>query len=107
MEVCRGEQDCIQPSLDELDLLLTGGRLHDKALLRAAYDEAAGADRFKVAQKAVILSPEFNVMGHSFPMGPRPPKPVEVIPEPQDYKAVVMVFLNGGMDSFNVLLGAT
>lgn len=63
------------------------------------------AQSCQVAQKAVILSPEFNVMGHSFPMGPRPPKPVEVLPEPQDYKAVIMVFLNGGMDSFNVFLG--
>jgi hypothetical protein len=48
----RGPLDCIQPSLDQLDLLLTGGRIHNKAILRAAYDEAAGADRYKARNRA-------------------------------------------------------
>ena len=48
----RGPFDCIQPSLDQLDLLLTGGRIHNKAILRAAYDEAAGSDRYKAGNPA-------------------------------------------------------
>ena len=48
----RGPLDCIQPSLDQLDLLLTGGRIHNKAILRAAYDEAAGSDRYKARNRA-------------------------------------------------------
>jgi len=98
-----GALDCIQPTLDQLDLLLTGGRLN-KSMLRAAYDEATGSDRYKVVQKAVILSPEFNTMGNPFPMGLRPVVPPEPVKEPQDYKAVVMVFLNGGADTFNMLV---
>eukprot|EP00438_Fugacium_kawagutii_P006291 Skav217362 [mRNA] locus=scaffold3931:54691:56983:- [translate_table: standard] len=55
-------------------------------------------------QKAVILSPEFNTMGNSYPIGPRPPAPPKPEKEPQDYKALVMVFLNGGADTYNMLV---
>lgn len=60
--------------------------------------------QIQVVQKAVILSPEFNTMGNPFPMGLRPVVPPEPVKEPQDYKAVVMVFLNGGADTFNMLV---
>ena len=46
-----GALDCIQPTLDQLDLLLTGGRLN-KSMLRAAYDEATGSDRYKAGSLA-------------------------------------------------------
>ena len=37
-------------------------------------------------------------------MGARSPTPPEPAKEPQEYKAMVMVFLNGGADSFNMLV---
>ena len=58
------------------------------------------------AQKAMIFTPEFNTMGNPMAGGVRPPSP----PPSQTgsgsgYKAVVMLFLKGGMDSFQMSLG--
>lgn len=88
-------------SLPELDLLLTGGRLENKGAVQAAYQR----DGWKDAQKAMVLTPEFNTMGHPMSGGVRPPSP----PPSQsgggsDYKAVIMLFLKGGMDSFQMLV---
>lgn len=99
-----GQRDCLQPTVDQLDLLLTGGRLHNPQFIRAAYEEANGEDRYEVATQAVLLSPEFNTIGTPMPMGPRPPQPPKPVEVPGEYKATVMVFLNGGADSFNMLV---
>ncbi|CAE6922516.1 unnamed protein product [Symbiodinium natans] len=99
-----GQRDCLQPTVDQLDLLLTGGRLHNQQFIRAAYEEANGEDRYKVATKAVLLSPEFNTIGTPMPKGPRPPTQPKPEEEPGEYKAAVMVFLNGGADSYNMLV---
>ncbi|CAL1161568.1 unnamed protein product [Cladocopium goreaui] len=89
-------------SLPELDLLLTGGRLEAKHAVQAAYHQRNG---WKDAQKAMIFTPEFNTMGNPMAGGVRPPSP----PPSQTgsgsgYKAVVMLFLKGGMDSFQMLV---
>ena len=43
-------------------------------------------------------------MGNLLPSGMRPPSTPEPAKEPQEYKATVMLFLNGGADSFNMLV---
>ena len=64
-------------SLRELDLLLTGGRLENKGAVQAAYRRDGWKDRvrhamamachgseWQDAQKALVLTPEFNTMGN-------------------------------------------
>lgn len=88
-------------SLPELDLLLTGGRLWAKHAVQAAYQR----DGWKDAQKAMIMTPEFNTMGNPMAGGVRPPSPPPSQGEGgSDYKAVIMLFLKGGMDSFQMLV---
>ena len=89
-------------SLRELDLLLTGGRLENKGAVQAAYRR----DGWKDAQKALVLTPEFNTMGNPMSGGVRPPSPPpSQSGQGSDYKAVIMLFLKGGMDSFQMCLG--
>jgi len=97
----------VSAAVQELDLLLTGGRLTDESeqVVRAAYDAANVGDQLAAAQQAVLLTPEFNNFGDPQPDGVRPPK--EVQPEghaPADYKATIMLFLAGGADTFHMLV---
>ena len=52
----------------------------------------------------MILTPEFNTLGSPQPSGVRPPSPPPSMGSASSYKAVVMVMLKGGMDSFNMLV---
>ncbi|CAJ1332243.1 unnamed protein product [Effrenium voratum] len=87
-------------ALVELDLLLTGGRLEHKGAVQAAYQR----DGWKDAQKLMVLTPEFNTLGHPMRGGVRPPAPPTSTGAASSYKAVVMLFLKGGMDSFQMLV---
>jgi len=95
------EKSDMSEALAEMDLLLTGGRLEAKGAVQAAFNR----DGWKDAQKVMILTPEFNTLGNPMPEGVRPPSPP---PPPgsaaSDYKAVIMLFLKGGMDSFQMLV---
>lgn len=95
--------------IDDLSLLLTAGRLRLNSATRSmiidAYNSAGGGeDGLRLAQKLMISLPEFhttNVM-HST-TGSRPEvEPPE--PSGKRYKAVLFLFLQGGLDSFNVLV---
>jgi cullin-associated NEDD8-dissociated protein 1 len=99
-----GEFECLDPTVDQLDLLLTGGRLSSKEIIKAAYKEADGADRYHVAKQALILTPEFNTLGAPLAQGPRSAAPSHPPKMPRSYKAMVMLFLNGGADTFNMLV---
>ncbi|CAJ1350015.1 unnamed protein product [Effrenium voratum] len=103
-ELTLGELDCLQPTIDQLDLLLTGGRLHDKEMIYSAYRGASGGHEYKLAQMAMVMTPEFHTFGSPLPMGPRTSPPPEVASDPRSYKALVMVFMNGGADTFNMLV---
>jgi len=100
------ENATVSETLNELDLLLTGGRLAHQSVVRDAYEAASGQDRLKAAQQAVLLAPEFHAMGDPLPAGTRQPSPPENAPEPRSYKAAVMLFLGGGADTFNLLVPA-
>jgi len=79
------------------------------ATIKATVTEAiAGEDYAKgmrLAQQLIVSTPEFHVSG-SVPLttsNPRPETPRPEAPE-QPYKAVVQIFLTGGLDSFQMLV---
>ena len=96
--------------VDEMALLLTAGRLNtqSRTILADAYDQELqtnGADSaLKVVQKLIVSTPEFhstNVFENidvDRPVSPRPQ------PSTKPYKAIVYLNLDGGLDSFNVLI---
>ena len=101
--------------VEELNVLLTGGRLsaHSQARIEAAFNEtvdtqAVYSAAMRVAQRLVVASPEFQLRGGN-PM-PAEPLPLPVPPRPHSstarrpYKAIVYLFLHGGADSFNMLV---
>eukprot|EP00913_Durusdinium_trenchii_P018102 g17010.t1 len=97
-ELHLGELECLQPTIDQMDLLLTGGRLHDSGKIKAAWQNSDGGHEYKTAQKFGCMGWRAEV-GHSY----APPPPV-VLEEPRSYKALVMIFMNGGADTFNMLV---
>jgi len=111
--------------VDELDLLLTSGRLSEavKSKIRAAYDAkytapsstsrrrspgslgSSGASAaLKIAQQMVMFTGEFHSSAESvITTTPRPPAAIPAsLGRP--YKAVIVLFLNGGIDSYNLLV---
>lgn len=92
--------------LETLDLLLTAGRLsaRSRATVQTAYNSAEAASRLKAAQSAIVLTPEFNTLGRPLVSGVRAPAPAPLQSAPRSYKAVVMIFLHGGADIFNMLV---
>merc|ERR550539_1094821 len=59
----------------------------------------------KVAQQAILFTPEFHNMGDPQTNGDRPPKNSPSLPHTQrSYKATVMLFLAGGADTFQMLM---
>ena len=92
--------------VDELATLLTDGRLSSatRTLIAQKYDSIADSEKaLGVAQKLIVSSPEFhatnivNMIDVDRPPIDPPP------PSSDDYKAVVYVMLDGGLDSFNTL----
>ena len=93
--------------VDELALLLTGGRLHDEAKITMinAYNAMGGGPAgLQIAQKLMVTAPEFHstnvVTADSSPRSEVDTPPASTRP----YKAVVFLNLNGGCDSFNLLI---
>ena len=89
----------------ELDLLLTGNRLADVAAVEAAYSAAPNASAaLAAAVQLVAASREFHASNLNAPAdAPAPPvAPIEGLG--RAYKAIVVLFLNGGCDSSNLLV---
>jgi uncharacterized protein (DUF1800 family) len=94
----------------ELSLLLTAGRLssHSASVIAAAYDVERAASNaataLQSAQMLVATAAEFhttNLVG----LSSTPRRAVAVIPsKDRPYKAVIVMFMNGGCDSFNLLV---
>lgn len=103
--------------LDDIDLLLTGGRLDpaNRALLEQVYSNAhAGSDPDDNALIAVLQHyaalPEFhitnNLVSSSSTTETRPVPNITVPPTPppvEGYKAIVYLFMGGAADSFSML----
>jgi cullin-associated NEDD8-dissociated protein 1 len=96
--------------VDQLALLLTAGKLANatRAILEAEYATAGGGMRgLQAVQQLIFTAPEFHSSGlqqaHPDKRGPR------VVPRRRSdatrpYKAIVYIFLNGGADSFSMLV---
>mmetsp|Transcript_31842 Transcript_31842/g.73213 ORF Transcript_31842/g.73213 Transcript_31842/m.73213 type:complete len:3134 (+) Transcript_31842:2040-11441(+) len=91
----------------ELSTLLTAGRLDSESItiIKKAYDDAPTHDEgLRAAQRLILTTAEFhstnvvertNILRESFSF----PKPSD-----KSYKALVTVMLNGGCDTFNMLV---
>jgi len=98
--------------VDEMAMLLTGGRLnyYSKKVLTEEFQDSIDAsqpfsDALRMTQRLMTVVPEFHSSGLVKPSlrgregyTPRPPSTGE------NYKAVVFMYLNGGMDGFNALV---
>ena len=92
--------------VEELSLLLTAGRLNDdnKQLIGRRYDSAPDLRAGLVAaQELLTLSPEFSSVVENVPTTPRPQRRQQVA-SGKPYKATVVIFLNGGCDSYSTIV---
>jgi len=96
--------------INDMSLLLTGGRLNQVSTtwFKNAYKQELNSGGFENAYRLVkrlfLLTPEFHSTGLFKPKWVD--RPGYVQPEQtvgKDYKAVVYLYLNGGMDGFNML----
>lgn len=99
----------VRDIIDELALLLTGGKLNDvseKTIRKAYKNYDNDVESLKLVQKLFIMTPEFHMNGVFNPSTTkREPLKTSIAPdEDGDYKAVIMVFLDGGFDSWNSLI---
>ncbi|CAK9033375.1 Ribulose bisphosphate carboxylase, partial [Durusdinium trenchii] len=93
-------------ALSELDLLLTGGRMTNHTKEAVMQHSKNQNDDVKAVQEASVLTPEFHTLGAPRPLGIRPTESETGGNQapPRSYKAVVNLYLNGGADSFNLLV---
>ncbi|KAL7568310.1 hypothetical protein ACA910_018446 [Epithemia clementina (nom. ined.)] len=100
--------------VDQLSVIMTSGRLSSasRALIEQTYkDEMIATSNHALAtiraQQLILTTPEFHTTGRTAPNGqirsdaPIPPTPIH------EYKAVVFLMLNGGCDSFNMIVPHT
>jgi len=93
--------------VDELSTLLTSGRLsaESRKIIADVYDKESNKLAAKMmAQQLITSTPEFHTTGLVQRSGEARPAFVEPVPSTKPYKAVVFLFLDGGIDSFNVLV---
>ena len=97
-------------TVQELSLLLTGGRVNNnhRQVISAAYAAEllrSGADAaLKRALKLLIMTSEFHASNLDQGLGSRRQEPEPQVSRNRQYKAVVVIFLKGGADSFNLLV---
>ncbi len=99
--------------VSELSLLLTAGRLSSTSfdIIKNAYVEelpvAGHAAAHRLAVQLILTTPEFHTTQTTISTGIARPEPAEPVPSGVPYKAIVMVMLSGGADSFNMLVPHT
>jgi cullin-associated NEDD8-dissociated protein 1 len=97
----------------ELDQVITGGRLdpHQLSVITAAYstkykETGDASEALKAAQLLLVITPEFHSSApNKLTTTKRPADPAKV--EKADlrpYKAIIYMWLGGGMDSYNMLV---
>ena len=104
--------------VSELDLLLTAGRLNANATavithaFHKSYHRDGAAAALQVAQKLFFATPEFHATnlytlsgGARLRRGTAALSATPVV-QPHRFKAVVVLFMDGGCDSFNLLIPA-
>jgi len=99
----------IDDILDELSLLLTCSRLslRNRNIIKSAVERFYGGDKAKgirIAQQLIISTPEFHTTNLAQQTGnPRYVSSYRHSPA-QGYKAVVFFMMEGGADSFNLIV---
>ena len=96
--------------IEELSMLLTSGRLSDRnrALVRNSilpyYSNGDIGRATRIAQQLLFSAPEFHATG--VPRGTGVPRQAASYDDSpvQPYKALVVFVMNGGCDSFNLLV---
>lgn len=93
--------------VQEIADLLTSGRLSAEAITEIAtkVDTEASLDtKIRLAQQIIATAPEFHTTNLANRNGnPRSPTPIQERSS-DPYKAIVVLHLSGGFDSFNVLM---
>jgi len=98
--------------VEELNLLLTGGRMHTdtrQTIERRHAQQLAATnshgEALRAAQELVVYAPEFHATNrNSKQMTTRAAQSDSGVSLGRPYKAIIYVFLAGGMDSYNVLV---
>ena len=94
--------------VDELGLLLTAGRLsnHTKAHMVQAYtaEEADGGEPLTLLNSLLMAAPEFHATNHLTPTDEARQEAAKVTSMGRPYKAIVVLFLNGGADTYNLIV---
>ena len=96
--------------VDALATLLTSGRLslERRDLLVSVYEEFRSdhgpTEALINVEQLIALTPEFHTSGLAKDSRDLPANPTNVEPSTLPYKAIVNVFLEGGYDSFNLLV---
>jgi uncharacterized protein (DUF1501 family) len=96
--------------IDELAMLLTAGRLSTSSRKLITIVVAAEPNRKMAVMKAqqlIALAPEFHSTNIAQKSGATRPELESPTPSTKPYKAVVYLLLDGGMDSFNMLVPHT
>jgi cullin-associated NEDD8-dissociated protein 1 len=97
----------------ELDQVLTGGRLdpHQLSVITAAYsakykETGDASEALKAAQLLLVVTPEFHSSApNKLTATERPADATKVEKAaPRPYKAIIYMWLGGGMDSYNMLV---
>ena len=103
-------QNGIEGIVDELDLLLTTGRLNKnsrRALVKAYSDslqQGSADDALKAALKLLLMTSEFHTTAINRLRSKMRPSPSGIQSQNRRYKAVVVVFQAGAADSFNMIV---
>lgn len=94
--------------MQDLNVKLTGGRLTavTKQAATLAHEAEGTTDaRLTAAMQVIVLSPEFNTLGSPKPFtGERAKKIESSDGDASGYKALVLLFLSGGADTWNLLV---
>jgi len=97
--------------VDELSLLLTQGRLNAAAAAKIVQEfdntvtlTGRTEEGIKVAQQMMAMTAEFHTTPENILKNSTRPQPTTRASGGRPYKAVIVVFLNGGIDSFNLLV---
>ena len=97
--------------VDELALLLNGGRLSkssrtaiENSYIQILTGGGSNNKALRMAQKLMLMTPEFHATNTFKSIPESRPDPVRPDPPTKPYKALIYVNLNGGLDSYNVLV---
>jgi cullin-associated NEDD8-dissociated protein 1 len=97
--------------VDELDLLLTAGRLskHTKHAMASAYNATLASSgslstALQKAQKLAVIAPEFHATNRNVGTHHTREPVTEQVSQGRPFKAIVVITLEGGCDSFNLLV---